>query len=81
MVDVGDLTLLYPLFPKDAQLVSGLETCLANTITFNLSFFSKALVILEVFWGHYSAGILPRLRPTLRREGIIQYVGNHGSLQ
>ncbi len=60
LVDVRDLALL-PLPFEDAP-----------RITFTLSFFSKAVVILEVCLGSLSC-LITTLRPSLRREGIMLY--------
>ncbi len=58
LVDVRDLVLLHLLFDYAPQ------------ITFTLSFFSKAVVVLEVCLGSLSFWNIA-LQPSLRREGIM----------
>ncbi len=58
LVDVSDLVLLHLLFDYAPQ------------ITFTLSFFSKAVVVLEVCFGSLSFWNTA-LQPSLRREGIM----------
>ncbi len=58
LVEVRDLALLHPPFEDAPQ------------ITFTLSFFSKAVVILEVCLGSLSY-LNTALWPSLRREGIL----------
>ena len=76
LVDVRDLVLLHLLFQDAPQMLSchyqlglGLETCWPF-ISFTLSFFSKAVAILEE-----CLGSLPcwntALRPSFPREGIM----------
>ncbi len=70
LVDVRDIALLHLPFEDAPQ------------ITFTLSFFSKAVVILEVCLGSLSWWNTA-LRPSLRREGIMlcfRHFGIHGSL-
>ncbi len=58
LVDVRDLALLHLLFEDALQII------------FTLSFFSKAVVFLEVCLGSLSCWNIS-LRPSLRREGIM----------
>ncbi len=60
LVDVRDLALLHLLFDDAPQ------------ITFPISFFSKAVVILEVFLGSLFCWNIA-LWPSLRREGIMLF--------
>ncbi len=58
LVDVRDLALLHLPFED------------APRVTFSLSFFSKAVVVLEVCLGSLSC-LITALRPSFRREGIM----------
>ncbi len=69
--DVRDLALLHLPFEDAHRCSIGFRSgdMLGQSITFTLSFFSKAVVVLEVCLGSLCWNTA--LRPSLRREGIM----------
>ncbi len=72
LVDVRDLTLLHLPFEDAHRCSIGFRSgdMLGQSITFNLSFYSKAVIVLEVCLGSLSCWNTA-LRPSLQREGIM----------
>ncbi len=87
-MDVRDLAILHLSFEDAPQMFNKFRSgdMLGQSITFTLSFFSKAVVVLEVRLGSLSCWNTA-LRLSLRKGGdhaLLQYVtvhvGIHGSL-